>query len=140
MKFKKVSTNYDGSPDSLSSEILFRQDSLPCGMMDRSPKPLNLSSYSYYPPSGIAGHSASITTSPVTNLDIMGRGFPYQQTPYYNNLPTASGLDALSHRATENLPLTTVGTSHQQNTINYQTQQNGHGQYYQTHYYANSSN
>lgn len=151
MKFKKVSTSYDGSPDGLSSEILFRQDSLPCGMIEGSPKPLNLSSYSYYPPPGISGHSAAAsTTSPVSNIDIVSRGFPYQQPPYYNNLSATSGLEALGHRPSDGIPLSSAGISHQQQKYpitnnNYPTTQPSshisHGQYnYQTHYYANTTN
>lgn len=148
MKFKKVSTSYDGSPDGLSSEILFRQDSLPCGMIEGSPKPLNLSSYTYYTPPGIPGHSAaSSSTSPVANIDIVGRGFPYQQPQYYNNLSATSSLDVLGHRPSDGLSLGSAAISHQQkyamSNNNYQTtQQSGvHGQYnYQSHYYANTTN
>lgn len=138
MKYKKVNTICDGSPEGLPPDILFRPDS---GIFEQSCKPINLTSYPYYTPSVMPGQSTSSATSPVTNLDI--RGFTYQPSPYYNNLPSTSLDAALTHRQPDNPALTSM--SHQQKYIsnnngNYTAQHNG-GQYsYPTHYYSNSSN
>lgn len=101
MKFKKVNSGYDGSPDgmmkaediyhSMSPEaILYRQHSDPCGgLADQAMKPLDMTSqkYPYY-------SVPSVSTAPITNSLVDNfANFTYQ-TPYYNPIPhSGQGLD-----------------------------------------------
>lgn len=129
MKYKKVNS-FDGSPDGLPQDMMFRQDSMPCGsMLDGSPKPLDLAPRKIYP---------YYTGMPSAVTSVNPAGFPYQQ-PYYNDI----GLDAVGQRpadthslALHSSPPVSLPQQKYVNTTNnnmLHTYQQQH--HYNTHYY-----
>lgn len=149
MKYKKVNSGYDGSPEGIlkpeemfhgmsPDAMLYRHHSDPCGgLADPTIKPLDLATSQKYPYYAVP----STTVTPVsTTLADNFPNFPYQ-TPYYNQIShTGAGLDL--HRIQDTLsmqapPTHGVAQHHQKfvpttnnNTMQYHSQYNT--QYYTT--------